>query len=58
MKYKFVSVSEQVEMANERWYEAIRNRYVTTLLKFSDAELEEGIAGLHLENLPRGGGQK
>ena len=33
-------------MEKEVWYEALRQRYVSTLIQFSDVEIEEGICEL------------
>lgn len=48
-KCELFSGSEQAEIDKELWYEAIRNRFISTLLKFTDAELEEGIGELERE---------
>lgn len=49
LKCKFVSDTELIEYNKSLWYDCIRNRFVFTLLKFSDAELEQGIAELEEE---------
>lgn len=46
LKCKFVSDTELIEYDKSLWYDSIRNRFVFTLNKFSDAELELGIAEL------------
>ena len=43
---KMVEFKEHVEMEKEVWYEALRQRYVSTLIQFSDVEIEEGICEL------------
>ena len=49
LKCKLVSGSEHTEVDKELWYEAIRNRFISTLQKFTDAELEEGIEEMEKE---------
>ena len=49
LKCKLVSGSEYAEVDKELWYEAIRNRFISTLQRFTDAELEEGIKEMEKE---------
>ena len=41
--------TQSVEVEKERWYDCIRNRYRSTLMPFSDQELEDGIRELERE---------
>lgn len=46
LKCRFVTDTEPAEMDKALWYESIRKRFSSSLLKFSDEELEEGISEL------------
>ena len=45
-KWKMVSQSQMQEVNKSFWYDSIRNRYDTALMRFTDEELEKGIAEL------------
>ena len=49
LKCKIVSATEKLECKKSEWYEGIRKRYVSSLEKFSDEEIEEGIKELEEE---------
>ena len=46
LKCKMINSVEPVKVEKKLWYEAIRNRFSTVLINFSDEELEEGITEL------------
>ncbi len=43
LKWRVVSGSESNQISKSLWYEAIRDRFSSGMLKFSNEELEEGI---------------
>ena len=49
LKCKMVSATETLECKKSLWYECIRKRFMSSLDKFSDEELEEGIKELEEE---------
>ncbi len=46
LKWRVESGSESNHIRKKLWFEGIRSRFSTELLKFSDKELEEGIQEL------------
>ena len=49
LECRLASKTQSVEVEKEMWYDSIRNRYRSSLMHFSDAELEDGIQELEKE---------
>ena len=49
LHYKLLHWKETVEIEKELWYETLRGRYSSTLMHFSDKQIEEGIRELELK---------